>query len=226
MGLEGFESVSMPPHVFKEQLKLVFNVKISIPELWALVAHFDKDHTGAINCRHFVNQFLRTGFEERDRIRDGWRTEQRRKREKDEQKEEQRLLETKQKALAEVDFDFLETDFDAALAKFVHICHQFDRRQLGPAGFAAFDGETLSPAEFRETMKRTFNLKVTARELGAMVTYFDAAGKRVANCSAFLNSFVQVRMQCEEMKVSRCPCALSPLLTQHLCRASPTRRCA
>eukprot|EP01034_Spumella_vulgaris_P025483 gene25483-31949_t len=200
VGLEGFEAINMPPHVFKEQLKLVFNVKISIPELWALVAYFDKENTGAINCKQFVNQFLRTGFEERDRIRIGWRTEQRRRREKDDQKEEQKEQEKVRKAWSEVDFEFLEGDFDSALDKFVHICHQFDRRQLGPAGFAAFDAETLNPAEFRETMKRTFNLKVSARELGALVTYFDVAGKKVANCSAFLNAFVQVRVQCEEFK--------------------------
>lgn len=201
VGLEGFEAVSMPPHIFKEQLKLVFNVKITIPELWALVAYFDKENSGVLNCKQFINQFLRTGLEERDRIRIGWRTEQRRRREKDEQKEEAKEAEKVRKAWSEVDFEFLETDFDSALDKFVHICHQFDRRMLGPAGFAAFDAETLNPAEFRETMKRTFNLKVSARELGALVTYFDVSGKKVANCSAFLNAFVQVRVQCEEFKV-------------------------
>jgi hypothetical protein len=58
-------------------------------------------------------------------------------------------------------------------------------------------------------MKRTFNLKVSARELGALVTYFDVSGKKVANCSAFLNAFVQVRVQCEEFKVVCCTVSFS-----------------
>lgn len=41
-GLEAFEPVSIPPHVFKEQLKLVFNVKVNNNELAALMDYFDK----------------------------------------------------------------------------------------------------------------------------------------------------------------------------------------
>ena len=33
----------MPPHVFKEQLKRVFNLKITAPELGALMRVFDVD---------------------------------------------------------------------------------------------------------------------------------------------------------------------------------------
>jgi hypothetical protein len=63
---------------------------------------------------------------------------------------------------------------------------------LNPSGLSAFEVDSLNPAEFREMLKRTFGLKLTARELGAIVTYFDPLGKRVANCSMFLNYIVQV----------------------------------
>jgi hypothetical protein len=201
VGLNAFEAVSMPPHVFKEQLKLVFNVNVTLPELWALVAYFDREQTGEINCKHFLTQFLRTGIEERIRIRKGWRKEQELKKEKDRQLEEQKEAEKARKAWAEVDFDFLEPDFDAALEMFVNLCFNFDRRQLGPAGLAAFEVDSLNPSEFREMLKRTFNLKVTARELGALVTYFDTFSKKMVNCPAFLNSLVQIRVECEEFKV-------------------------
>lgn len=202
VGLDAFEAVSMPPHVFKEQLKLVFNVNITLPELWALVAYFDRDASGVVNCKHFLTQFLRTGIEERIRIRQGWRKEEAQKREKDRQLEEQKEVEKQKKAWAEVDFDFLEPDFDSMLAMFVNMCFNFDRRQLGPAGLTAFEVDSLNPAEFREMLKRTFNMKLTGRELGAMVTYFDTNSKRVANCAMFMNALVQVRVQCEEFKVS------------------------
>jgi len=51
--------------------------------------------------------------------------------------------------------------------------------------------------------KRTFNLKVTPGELGAIVKYYDINGKGSVNCNAFLNSFVQIRVQCEEFKGKR-----------------------
>ena len=202
VGLEGFEAVSMPPHVFKEQLKLVFNVNITLPELWALVAYFDRDNTGVVNCKHFLTQFLRTGLDERIRIRQGWRKEEAQKRDKDRAAEEQKEAEKRKKAWAEVDFDFLEPDFDAMLEKFVEMCFNFDRRQLGPAGLTAFEVDSLNPSQFREMLKRTFNLKLTSRELGAMVTYFDSKSRRVADCAMFLNSVTQIRVQCEEFKVS------------------------
>uniref|UniRef100_A0A7S3MK82 Uncharacterized protein n=1 Tax=Spumella elongata TaxID=89044 RepID=A0A7S3MK82_9STRA len=200
VGLNAFEAVSMPPHIFKEQLKLVFNVNVTLPELWALVAYFDRDQSGVVNCKHFLTQFLRTGLEERIRIRQTWRKEEEERRLKDKQKEEMAEAEKVKKAWAEVDFEFLEPDFDSMINIFVDMCFNFDRRQLGPAGLSAFQVDSLNPAEFREMLKRTFNLKLTARELGAMVTYFDSKGKKVADCAMFLNAVVQVRVQCEEFK--------------------------
>ena len=34
------------------------------------------------------------------------------------------------------------------------MCHRFDQRQLGPAGWAAFTSMSLTPSEFREMAKR------------------------------------------------------------------------
>jgi EF-hand domain pair len=105
------------------------------------------------------------------------------------------------KAMSEVDYEFTEADFDTALDSFLTVCHRFDYRQLGPAGWAAFKGESLTPAEFRETMKRTFGIRIRPRELGALVTYFDTDMKGVVNCSSFMSSFVQIRVRLEDFKV-------------------------
>ena len=42
MSLDAFEGSAMPPHVFKEQLKRVFNLKLTPQELGALMKYFDK----------------------------------------------------------------------------------------------------------------------------------------------------------------------------------------
>ena len=123
------------------------------------------------------------------------------KREKDKIVEEQKKKEILLRSMQEVDYDFTEQDFDAALTKLLNISHQFDPRHLGPAGFGAFTADLLTPSEFREMVKRTFNVKFPPYELGAIVTYFDTHMKGAVSCSAFLNSFVQLRVRCEEFKV-------------------------
>jgi len=198
--LNAFEVESLPPNVFKEQLKSVFGVKVTMPQLWALISFFDKDNTGSVNCEKFLIQFFRTGYEERNRIKQGWRVTKLSKQEKNRRlqqaKEEQKAL----IAWQEVDFGFSEEEFDSALSKLIHLCYNFDQRQVGPAGLMAFEAKALNPAEFREMLKRTFNVKVSPRELGALVTYFDVSLKKVVNCSFFLNSLVQIRVRCEEFK--------------------------
>jgi Ca2+-binding EF-hand superfamily protein len=200
MNLTAFEAVSMPPHIFREQLKLTFNVKVTVPELWALMSYFDKDNTGEINCKKFINQFLRTGYEERNRIKEQWRLMKLAKEETVKQKEVEQKKEKELLAYKECDFDFSENDFNNALYRFVLLCSSIDRRSIGPAGFLAFESESLNPAEFREMLKRTFNFKINSRELGALVQYFDVYSKKTVHCSTFLNTFTQIRAYCEDFK--------------------------
>ena len=77
--MDAFELHSLPAHIFKEQLKIAFNVNLSIEELGAVMSYFDKDGTGEISCKEFLIQFSRTGFEERSNLRRGGREEQKRK---------------------------------------------------------------------------------------------------------------------------------------------------
>eukprot|EP00981_Chlorochromonas_danica_P007214 scaffold1614_cov253-Ochromonas_danica.AAC.1 len=74
----------MPPHIFKEQLKLVFHVKVTVPELFALVSFFQPDgqqqgqqqqqQQGVsqqgleVDCSKFIITFLQMGYSERNRL--------------------------------------------------------------------------------------------------------------------------------------------------------------
>lgn len=75
VGLDAFEAATMPAHIFREQLKMVFNIKVTLPELFALIAHFDKTGCGEVPCKAFLTEFLRLGFEEREHLRLQWRKE-------------------------------------------------------------------------------------------------------------------------------------------------------
>ena len=198
--LTAFECESMPPHVFKEQLKLVFGIKLSPPELGALMAYFDKDGAGSIKCSDFVIQFLRSGIEERNRVQKEYRALLKRKERMLQLKEEERVKKEALRQMSEVDYEFTEAQFDSALRKLINMCHSFDGRTLGPAGWKAFESSSLNPSEFKEMMKRTFNIHLNSQELGALVTYFDVEMAGVVSCFHFLNCFVQMRVKIESFK--------------------------
>lgn len=198
--LNAFDAESMSVSEFREQLKLVFGIKVNAVELGALVAYFDKYDEGCVNCAHFVKQFLRTGFEERDRVRKEYRALLKRREQYMQKLEEEKLKKEAARQLNEIDYEFTEEHFDSALRKLIHMCHAFDGRTLGPGGWKAFDSATLSPSEFKEMMKRTFNVHLNRQELGAMVTYFDTDMKGVVSCFHFLNCFVQMRVKIEGFK--------------------------
>jgi Ca2+-binding EF-hand superfamily protein len=199
-GLGSFDPECMPPHVFKEQCKLVFNVKLTNRELASLVAHYDKSQTGMITCKDFLYEFFRLGNDERERIRERWRVGQKLQLERELKEEAEKKKAELERAMKEADFEFTEEDFDAALWKFISMCHDFDYRQLGPAGFKGFQGTSLTPGEFKEMARRTFNLKLNSREIGALSIYLNPAAPQTINCSTFVYTFVKLRVQCETFK--------------------------
>jgi hypothetical protein len=51
---QAFEEKSMPPHIFREQLKRVFNIITTMGELAALMGIFDANNDGFIICEEFT----------------------------------------------------------------------------------------------------------------------------------------------------------------------------
>jgi Ca2+-binding EF-hand superfamily protein len=200
VGLDAFEGEAMLPHVFKEQLKRVFNIRLSPPELGALMSYFDKDGDGYVNCSEFLIQFFRTGFEQRSKTRTYWRELKKSNAERKAKAEEDRLKENEARAMADVDYNFSEDHFDSALMMMIKMCYQFEHRQLGPAGLKAFEADMVTPSEFREMLKRSFNMLVNSHQLGALVTYWDPGMIGMVSCRAFLNSFTQMRVRTEPFK--------------------------
>jgi hypothetical protein len=202
MGLKGFENESMPPHMFREQIKRVFNLSVTKGELGALVSYFDKAESGVVNCKVFIDRFLRMGMLERDRVYRMQRDEQKAKEEKEAAKRRARDEEERQRAMRAINFDFSETDFDAAVARFVATCHHFDPRTLGPMGWSSITADKLPFAEFKTLLKLQFQLKFAPTELGALVMFVDPSfqAKGHVSCRTFINVFLQTKLQCEGFK--------------------------
>lgn len=144
---------------------------------------------------------LRTGFEERAKVQRDFRQRKQEIHARAEALREERERKKLLHAMSEVDYGFTESDFDSALGKMVDLCYRFDRRMLGPAGWKAFEAASLTPSEFREMLKRTFGIHLTPQELGALVTYYDVSLAGVVSCFAFMNSFVQMRVKIDSLKV-------------------------
>lgn len=65
--LDAFDCEYLKPVVFKEQLKMTFNISLTIPELSSFIKDFNKDnnHGDNINCASFLVHFFRLGFQEK-----------------------------------------------------------------------------------------------------------------------------------------------------------------
>jgi hypothetical protein len=88
------------------------------------------------------------------------------------------------------------------MRRLIYLSHNLEQRQLGPAGLRAFTVSELKPVEFREMAKRTFNVGFTRQELGALTKFFDTRLNNTVDCSAFVNTYTQIRTHCEPYKVS------------------------
>lgn len=175
--LDAFESEYMPPHVFREQLKLVFNVQLSIPELSAFIKNFNKDNDNKenINCSAFLVTFFRAGFKEKTRrLHEVWE----KKKAFAEERERKRLQEEKEqdsKNLLKVDSNFSEEDKRNAVRKLRISAKLYDKTTPGALSMKAFEVKEMPPHVFKEQLRRVFNLHVTPKEMGALTAVFDGA---------------------------------------------------
>lgn len=113
------------------------------------------------------------------------------------------------KILYNVDFDFTEVDKETAVEKmtaaavkvktnmvsaalicsaaFLHCINfacfllyiQYDASHPAALGLEGFERKSMAAAEFKELVRRTFHLKLSATEVGALFEFFNAADNEV-----------------------------------------------
>merc|ERR1711871_692415 len=112
-------------------------------------------------------------------------------------KEEEEKL-AAQWAKAELDFDgkVKEEDLDSAMEKLRDAARKNESPNLKP-----FDGNSVSVGEFREMLKRLFNVKFTMAELAALVDIFDTDPKQNRiDCNKFVVRFVGIGFEEKEKR--------------------------
>ncbi|CAM9575911.1 unnamed protein product, partial [Laminaria digitata] len=173
VSLDAFEGATMTPLVFREQIRRVFSIKLSPPQLAALMSVFDKDQDGTVNCAEFLLQFCLQGSQERSRRLEARRDGERKRREKEAADLEARRAEAEERARMKVDYNYTSDEQAQGLAKLVEAATVYDA--TGPAclGLGAFQGDNMTPHMFREQLRKVFNIKLTPTELGAVMKRFD-----------------------------------------------------
>lgn len=193
--LSSFDPLTLTPVEFKRALKRTFNLSFTPSELGALVCSYDKEGKGGISCKNFLNSFFALGHEERDRMRI---TQLKRNVEGEKAlkaEEEKKRNDLINKTDIDIDFDFTEEDRDAGLAKLLAAATKYDRSHPAAMSLDGFDCLSMTAAAWKELVRRTFNLKLKPKEVGALVRHFDKSDPPIStdiDCGEFLTLFLQL----------------------------------
>ena len=193
MSLESFEAKTLNLVQFRESLKRTFGLILSPPELGAIITFFDKNKTGHIVSREFIIYFLQVGQAERDKDHTASLLFQRKEIEDRKKAEEEMLRAMWAKTELKVAKTFTEREKEVAMEKLAEAAFKFDPATPGPMGLTAFQAQYLTPAVFREMLKRSFNLRVSDAELAALVDEYECSSlEKHIDCQLFMVKFTQM----------------------------------
>jgi len=192
VSLVGFQGAFMKPHVFKDMIFRTFNIKTTPKELGALMAHFDKDLNGEIECSEFMIEFFRLGFTRRAEMHKKQLDKQRKENEQRQKEAIAKLKEQEDKMDLKVDWDFDDGDLERVKEKITLAAMRYDKHHPASVGLDGFSTQYLSPGAFREIVKRTFRIALSPRELAAMLTMFDADRNGNIKSEEFLTRFMRI----------------------------------
>ena len=175
---------------FREQLRRNMNIILTDEELGALVYLFDKNGDGFIDTAEFKNEFFRLGKQDREKFNYHKAQEK--------ERHQQRLarLEAKQKEYLErfsrtnVAETWTEEQQASAIKKIANVAFTYDGFKGGLEGFA--NTTSLTPAEFKEIMRRKFETFLTPEETGALCDMFDRNDNGMIDTREFVYQFFKI----------------------------------
>ena len=188
VALDGFECESLEPGAFKDLLRRVFNIQLTSGELGYVIRKYDTKNTGRVVCKTFLTDFLRMGQELRYQSHVEQLQRQRTMIQLAEQEHQKKIEAVQNSETLRISDSFGDRHLKSALAKLTEAAIRYDK--VRGVSLISFEPAHLSPLEFKKALKRTFNIKFTAQEMGAAVDYFDKDGsKTVRNFLFVLNTF-------------------------------------
>jgi hypothetical protein len=193
--LHGFEPKYLKPKEAYVTIINTFRVQLSRKEIGALIRMFDFEKRGLLDTAGFMVQFSRWGVEYRDAAR-SQQIEKTRKSAQDQIDRHNNIMKAQeQDQESGVDMTFTDADKDSAFQKLRAAAKGYRKHSGSGVSLDGFSAVSISPGLFREMIKRTFNVALTGKELGAVVNTFDEAGDFEINCKAFLVFFARAGVE-------------------------------
>ena len=90
-----------------------------------------------------------------------------------------------------MDFQFTDEEKFSAMQKLTEAAIKYDVSHPASLGLDGFEQKTMSGGEFKELVRRTFNLKLNGKEVGAVFSFFENNSSSI-NCSEFLRYFLHL----------------------------------
>lgn len=188
--LKGFESTVLDPTQFREQLRRNLSITVTDAELGALVTLFDKTGDGLVDNIEFKNEFFRLGKQERAKFVMMKAEESKRIAEWKQRQRQAKEKKFEHFSHAAVATSWSKEQENSAIRKLANVAFNYDPLKGGLRGF--FDCTTLTAAEFKDLMRRNFEVYLTPEETGALLSMFDKDGLGLIDCKEFVYQFFRI----------------------------------
>jgi hypothetical protein len=192
-----FNGADMSVAEFREMLKRQARILLTYQELAALLPEIgSKSQPNMISTSEFVIKFKAMGWKERQKKR----RKQLNKIE-EQKKVQKKVLDAKRERMTTtlneiVDYDFAQTDMDSAVEKMTAAAYKYDKNHPSSMSLDAFMGLTMPPGLFCKMVQHTFNVSLTSKELGAIITLYDNNGDGFIDSAEFLSNFFYMQREC------------------------------
>ena len=192
-----FNGADMSVAEFREMLKRQTKILLTYQEIAALLPEIgSKTSPNKVNTSEFIIMFKKMGWSERQKMR----TKQLEKIEK-RNKEQKKVIEARREKMTTklneiVDYNFSQNDMDSAVEKMTEAAFKYDKNHPSSMSLDAFMGLNMPPGLFCKMVQHTFNVRLTSKELGAIITLYDDNGDGVIDSAEFLSNFFYMQRQC------------------------------
>jgi len=177
----------------KHILNSIFGLRLTKRELQQLKNYFDTDKGGDVDFLEFKDGFfklVKKGRAEKERAR---LENDRRVRGRIERLEQEHKNKHYRDNSCHIDNDFSEKDKIKALRKIAKAATEYDQsRSVGVDELRVFDG-CLTPQQFKEQLKKSFNVRLNPKELGCLLDRFDGDKDGTINGTEFLLEFCKIK---------------------------------
>jgi len=181
LGLKAFQSQRLPYKLFRTHLHNVLGITLTSSQYKVAKQIFDMNRQRSINGYDFIVTFHSLGSIAKDRQTKELKEKEEKHDKIAKRKVERELLLQEKRLESEIDFEINDEINRSALAKLKHAAKAYDPGSPLALNLDGFAAAMLKPNLFRDVIKRSFNVVLSPKELGAVVRMFkpDCDGKLI-----------------------------------------------